>query len=278
MIQIIVKKAELIRMRQNNANHTFVVCAYQESPYLKSCLQSLLRQTTDSNILVSTSTPNSFIDNTAKEYGIPVYINPQSGGITQDWNYAYSLAETDFVTIAHQDDIYGKHYTEVLFEYVNLANKPLIFFSDYVELRNHEYVSDNQLLRIKRIMLSPLRNKRLWDNRWIRRRILSFGSPICCPSVTYAKHNLPDVIFENHFHSDEDWEAWEKLSRLEGEFVFMRRILMAHRIHEDSETSRIIGNHLREEEDLEMLKKFWPNTLASVIARLYQNSEKSNKL
>ena len=43
-------------------NHTFVICAYKESPYLEACIQSLQAQTVPSRILMVTSTPNPWIE------------------------------------------------------------------------------------------------------------------------------------------------------------------------------------------------------------------------
>ena len=56
-------------------NHTFVVCAYKQSEYLEECIQSLKKQNVQSNIIISTSTPNEYITNIAKKYDLPVYIN-----------------------------------------------------------------------------------------------------------------------------------------------------------------------------------------------------------
>ncbi len=41
------------------SEHTFVICAYRESPYLEECIQSLRGQTVASEILMVTSTPMS---------------------------------------------------------------------------------------------------------------------------------------------------------------------------------------------------------------------------
>ena len=38
--------------------HTFVICAYQKSPYLLSCIRSLKSQTEDTEIICTTSTPS----------------------------------------------------------------------------------------------------------------------------------------------------------------------------------------------------------------------------
>lgn len=258
--------------------HTFAICAYKESPYLEECVKSLKRQTISSDIIVATSTPCEYIQNIAEKYKLPYYINHGEKGITQDWNFAYSCADSKYVTITHQDDIYEDNYLEQALLALDRSKRPLIFFSDYYELRSGKKVRNNILLNIKRIMLLPLRIKCFRYSRWVRRRILSIGSPICCPSVTYAVGNLPAVIFAHHFRSCEDWEAWEKISRLNGEFLYCPKLLIGHRIHEDSETTAIIGDNKRSEEEYEMFRKFWPKIIAGLLNKPYSKSQISNRL
>ncbi len=259
-------------------DHTFVICAYKESPYLEACIRSLRRQTVQSRIIMITSTPNSHIQSIAEKYDIPLTINSGEGGIVQDWNFGYKTAETEYVTIAHQDDVYFKNYTETALSYIRKYKKPLIFFSDYCELRGKQYVTHNRLLTVKRIMLLPLRFPPFYSSIFIRRRILSFGSPICCPSVLYARSNLPKQIFSVGFRSNEDWEAWEKLSRQKGRFLYCPSPLMAHRIHEDSETTAIIADNKRSDEDYIMFSKFWPDVIAKALVKGYAKGQDSNKL
>ena len=80
------------------------------------------------------------------------------------------------------------------------------------------------------------------------------------------------------FRSDEDWQAWELLSRKRGAFVYCNRILMYHRIHDGSETSAILGDSARGNEDFQMFCKFWPKPIARLLTRAYSSSEKSNEL
>ena len=49
-------------------DHTWLVCAYQSSSYLESCVQSLLNQTVKSRIQISTATPNDHIRQIADKY------------------------------------------------------------------------------------------------------------------------------------------------------------------------------------------------------------------
>ncbi len=258
--------------------HTFAICAYNESPYLEECIRSVVAQKDYSEIILSTSTPNDHIRDLCIRYSIPMYVNDGECGITQDWEYAVGLAKTPIVTITHQDDIYYPDYSKLVVDEYRRRNKPLIFFSDYHEIRNEEYIKDNRLLKIKRIMLLPLRVQSFQRSKWIRRRILSLGSPICCPSVAYVPHELPHPIFLNHFRTNEDWEAWERFSKLDGDFVYIHKPLMAHRIHVDSETSAKIHDGGRSDEDYEMYRKFWPKLIARILTKGYKASENSNRL
>lgn len=258
--------------------HTFAICAYKESLYLEACIKSLLHQTVKSEILMVTSTPSLYLENIASKYNIPLYVNNGENGIVQDWNFAYSKVSTPYLTIAHQDDIYFETYCEEVLKQMLKSKMPLIGFCDYVEIRDEEKVYQNKLLKVKRLLICPLKLKKLQSSKFIRRRILSFGSPICCPSVMFARENLPFPVFSVGFRSDEDWEAWEKISKRKGQFIYVSMPLMGHRIHEDSETSAIIGDNQRTTEDYEMFCKFWPKWIAKLINKVYTTSQQSNNL
>jgi len=258
--------------------HTFAICAYKESPYLEDCVKSLLNQTMNSKVIVVTSTPNEFINRICEKYGLSLYVNEGEGGIVQDWNFAYHTSDTKYVTIAHQDDVYLPEYGMRVFKGIQKMKKPLIAFTDYGELRDGRVVLENKILRIKRLMLSPLKIDLFQKSKFVRRRILSFGCPICCPSVTFVKENLPETVFQKGYRSDEDWQAWELISRYKGDFIYINEVLMYHRIHEESETSIIIGDNARSQEDYEMFCKFWPKPIARFLTKLYSTSEKSNEL
>ena len=83
--------------------HTFVVCAYKESPYLEDCIVSLTNQTVKSKVIIVTSTPNLYIKNMAEKYNLPYLVNEGQGGITQDWNFGYWCARE----IVNEEIIYS---------------------------------------------------------------------------------------------------------------------------------------------------------------------------
>ena len=260
------------------ADFEFVICAYKKSQYLEECICSLQNQSTKVKIVLVTSTPNEYIKSLVSKYQLEYYINTGENGIAGDWNFALSVADKRAVAIAHQDDVYEPNYVQKMLDNINRQDNVLIAFANYGELRNGEQVTGNKLLNTKRFMLLPLKNKKLQNVRFVRRRILSFGSAICCPSVTYIKENLPQPIFHSGYRSNVDWQAWEMLSRRKGAFVYCDSILMYHRIHKESATTAIIADNDRTKEDYEMFCKFWPRWAAKMIEHFYKKCEESNTL
>ena len=259
-------------------DHTFVLCAYKESPYLEKCVLSLLNQCVCSRVIISTSTPNAHIKSVSTKFGLPLFVNEGEAGISHDWNCAVAHCETPLVTIAHQDDIYLPDYSTRMLEMMNSCALPLIFFSNYGELRGNQEVDDSALLAIKRYLLRDIRKAGCLDSIKRKRALLSFGCSICCPSVTFNTGALPFPLFLDNMKSNLDWEAWERFSKIEGSFVYSDDILVRHRIHSGSETSVLIKDDTRTAEDLRMLSKFWPKPVACIINRAYSLAMRSNSI
>lgn len=258
--------------------HTFTICAYKESEFLEECIKSIINQEIKSNIIMVTSTPNVYIESLAKKYNIKLYIRSGKPDIQNDWNFAYSKAKTKYVTIAHQDDIYEKNYVKKLKRSIDNDRKQIIFFTKYKEIKNGKEEKITLNLKIKSVMLYPLKNKTLRGLKFVRRMILSLGSPICCPSVTYNKDLNGEVLFTSNMKCSLDWDTWYKLSQKDGEFVYLDEVLMYHRIHEKSETSNSIANNVRQSEDYKMFCKFWPKYIAKFLVRIYSKSLETNKI
>lgn len=257
-------------------DHTFVICAYQENPFLEDCIQSVLNQSVLGNVLLSTSTPNNYIMGLAQKYDLPVAMNTGRDRSSDNMNFGYSKAKTSLVTICHQDDYYYPSFLKKTLDAIQTVESPIIAFTDYTEIRNGVTVRSNRLLRVKRIMMMPLKLRALQSNKQIRRAVLSMGNPICCPSVTFNKSVIKDKPFNSKFNNSFDWDAWERLSKLLGNFVYIPCPLMAHRIWNESLTSESIKNGIRTQEDLEIYKRFWPSPIASLLCSVYEQSQKSN--
>ena len=79
--------------------------------------------------------------------------------------------------------------------------------------------------------------------------------------------------------ADLDWQAWEKYSKLKGAFCYIKKPIMGHRVHEESETSNVIGDGGgRTGEDYDMYRKFWPKWIADILIKFYAKGQDSNTL
>lgn len=258
--------------------HTYVVLAYKESSYLEECIKSVLNQKYKSNVVIATATPNPFIEKMAKKYKLDIFVNDGKKGIGADFDFAIKVGRTELVTVAHQDDIYNYEYSYNMVNEYKKNKDAIIIFSDYYEIKDNKEVNSNINLFIKRVLLLPLRFKKLSHKRGIKRSALRFGDAICCPSVTFNKSKVVFPVFDSEFKCDVDWNAWEKLSLLKGKFIYNKQHLMGHRVHEESTTTEIIKEKIRTKEDLIILKRFWPTFIASFINKFYSQSEKNNDL
>ena len=258
--------------------HTFVVLAYKESSYLEDCINSVLNQSLKTNVIIATSTPNDYIKEIAKKYNLKIKINDGKKGIGYDFDFAIHSADTELVTIAHQDDIYDYDYAKNVVDAYNEQKESIIIFTDYYEIRNKEKVFKNLNLSIKRILLRPLKNHKKANKLSRKRSVLKYGNAICCPSVTFVKNNIYNEVFSCDLNCNVDWYAWEKLSKLDGYFYFIDKIIMGHRISNETTTTEIIKDNKRTTEDYKMFCKFWPKWFAKIITKVYSKSENSNKL
>jgi hypothetical protein len=104
-----------------------------------------------------------------------------------------------------------------------------------------------------------------------------FGSPICCPAVTFSKQNITfSPIFDVRYKNSCDWVAWINIRNLKGDFIFVPKLLMGHRIHEESETTAQIENNNRSKEDLQIMETLMPKGFAKIIHAFYIKGQDSN--
>jgi len=257
-------------------DHTFAIVAYGNSPYLEECIQSVLNQNVLGKVIICTSTPSRLITSLAEKYSIRMLINSHSAGIADDWNFALRQSDAQFVTLAHQDDIYDEDYLSACSEYFNTEFQ--ILFTCYREVFENDIKTVSFSNRMKSLLLFPFFIKNRISNRWIKRGVIRFGNSIGCPGVIYNRNKLVSFQFSSDFKNNLDWFAWAELSNTGGEFVFLKQRLYTHRIHVESVTASSLDDHSKEVEDLIMFTSFWNKKVAGVIHKFYKMSYKTYKI
>ncbi|RZI49598.1 glycosyltransferase [Lactococcus kimchii] len=262
----------------SNSNiHTFVICAYKETPYLEECIESIMAQTSVksnlSGVVMYTSTPNDYIVNVSEKYNLQV--NSGAGGsIGKDWNGALATVKTKYATIVHQDDIYDVDYGRTIISAFESQENRNIVFSNYYEIDEKSNIRErNTNLKIKSIGLKLLS---LCKSKKYQRRVYSFGNFICCPAVSYNMERLRDFRFDEDMKMAVDWDAWERIMEVSGNIEYIPKRLMGHRIHSESETTNNTLDKNREKEEYQMFLRYWSKPMAKFLMKFYTNNQKGN--
>ena len=212
--------------------HVFAVCAYGESPYLEACLRSLKAQTMPSEIIICTSTPSNFLEQMGEKYGVSVYVRQGESNIRDDWNFAWEKADGEFVTLAHQDDVYHRTYGERLKKAVLAWPDMTVFTSDYVIVKGDRLISWDKLLLVKRFLRLPLRLKCASHLSQVKKLSLMLGNSICCPATTYCKKKIGEPLIRSDYSFVLDWENMLRLAERPGRWICEEKSLLCYRVHD----------------------------------------------
>lgn len=215
----------------------------------------------------------------ARKYGAQLHIHGTARGIGSDWNIALAQSDTEWTTIAHQDDVYHPDYTRRIVDAGKGVQNPLIVFCEYVELRADSHLPASALLRAKRLLLElGFLGRSVIRSASAKSRALRFGCSIPCPAVTFHRNALRLFSFREDLKVSLDWAAWLELAAQPGAFVWVREILMEHRIHDTSATSSAIDDGTRKREDFEILSHLWPRGVARLILSSYEIAYRRGRL
>lgn len=256
--------------------HVWAITAHGESKYLEECICSIKEQTVKSKIIMCTATDNQLIRGLSEKYDIPLFVKKVGEDTVRDnWNYAYNMADGEWVTLAHQDDIYASDYVKILQKKVMGKKRASIFFSDYIPFGlNSKGAMRNK--KIEKIICLPLSFSPFCKNRLIKCFALAFGNAICCPTVSLHKSFLGTDLFKNSnkngIVSNLDWEMWIQLAKQKNEFVYSTKELLKYRIHDEQGSAEYMKNHERVKEDFICFQLIWPKCIAKLLMTFYKKA------
>jgi glycosyltransferase involved in cell wall biosynthesis len=264
-----------MKQEKNQPTHCFAICAYKDSPYLENCIRSLKAQTVKTNIILSTSTPSSYIQELAERYQIPMFVREGKSDIQEDWNFAYNHAHAEYVTVAHQDDEYHPDYAKELLQAAGQYEDISLFITDYLPIKNGQVGKRDINSKIRRLLRTPLKSRFLGDKQWVKKAILCLGNSICCPAVTYHKTLLGESIFTSQYKYNLDWDTFYKYACRPGRFAYVDKPLTHYRVHDGATSKEFIQDHRRVADDISMFRKFWPEWVVKIIMVFYKNAYKT---
>ena len=184
------------------------------------------------------------------------------------------MADAEFVTIAHQDDMYCRNYGEELLRAAAKYPDMTVFTSDYAILKNKKVIIGDKMLWVKRFLRIPLRFHRLCSLKPVKIMPLVFGNPICCPATTYSKKLLGEPFVQSGYQFALDWDHMVQLAGKKGRFICVEKPLIYYRVHEGATTNACIKDNRRVKEETEMFSRFWPEPVVRLIMKGYSSAYK----
>jgi glycosyltransferase involved in cell wall biosynthesis len=252
-------------------DHSFIVPAYKDSPFLPDCLRSLSSQSVASRVVITTSTPSAYIAQVARDAGVELIINPDSKGIGADWNFGLESAGTRYVTLAHQDDVYRPAFLERTLSLFERYPTGALVFTGYDEIADDGCPRHSKLTVVKQIIKSVTIGRREAVAGARRGLLLSFGCPIPCSSVTLDMEQFPRFRFSTVYKANLDWDAWWWFHQQNATFLHCAERLVGHRHNDLTETISAIRSGVRLREDREMFERIWPRPISRTLALLYRS-------
>ncbi len=260
------KKYNKSKINKLKNKHTFVICAYKDSEYLEECIVSIMNQKIKTKCIIATSTPSKHIKDLSNKYKLKLYIKKGGSDIKDDWNFAYSCANTELVTIAHQDDIYHKEYIINILN--NYKKDILMYYTNYNPYKNGKITKDTNN-NIKSFINILNQYYFLTKFKIIRLIPLAFGNCINCPSVTYNKKLLGENIFTSDLKFALDWDTYLKIAKMKNPSLYIPIKLINYRIHKGATTMDFIKDNKRKYDDITMFNKMWPNRISMFLMKYY---------
>ena len=178
--------------------------------------------------------------------------------------------------IAHQDDILHPQFVEKSLRGLNRASKPILSFTNYLEMVDGNVErKPSALILIKRMLVWPMRVPVARRTVFMKRLGQCLGNPITHPTVICVMKEMPEEIFREGYPASMDWDLWERLSWEKGEFAYVGSVLLLHRMTSENATAKLIhSTNARYSEEYEILSRFWPKPVARIIMHFYSRSAK----
>jgi glycosyltransferase involved in cell wall biosynthesis len=233
---------------------------YNGERFLERTLRSLLEQSVPPDEIICLddgSTDRSASIVTGFESSSVRFIrNPQRLGLAGNWNRALELAENfDFLTIAHQDDIYERNYLEKVTGALSTHPSAFIAHTKATVIDETDRVVTLSATRYKDKFWSgePLVARSVDEEL----RLLIRGDYIFCPSVTFRTSTLESIgTFDERFEFVPDWDFWLR-GLLEGfSIVGVNERLIRYRSHPQSATKLAEKTLRRYREEIDIVEHY----------------------
>lgn len=220
---------------------TIAIPFYRGLDYLASCLDSVIRQDTESWQAVVVDDcggeDSKSVVETFNHSRITHYQNPRRLGLSGNWNHAVGLAQSEYVVLLHADDMLG---TSFISESINLLDshpQASACYCGVIEIDDQGTAVPSLKMKIKSwIAPSKIDRGYLLEGSAAILRI-AIGNWIYCPSICYRTEDINQLKFDESLRFATDLDLITRMWLSGRSMVGTSRVNFFYRIHDSSQTA-----------------------------------------
>ena len=265
---------------KNSSMITICIPLYQSDfNYVQKAVESVLTQTSSKWKLVLVD-GSSEPELRSKQW-IASLVNPSISYVANEgdktmagnWNFAFSAAQTDLVTLLHDDDFLHEDYVkEVLGLSAEQPQSSGYFCGAYI-VNSRGGLSQTVADSVKRFLMPKDNILRIKGDKGLAS--LLKANFIFCPTICYRKSQLDAKPFSSDWKMVTDLDFYQKTIHEGGEFVGLKKQLYYYRRHSENQTSKLTQSLERFSEECEMYsmiatsyaKSEWPQSVKAAKAK-----------
>jgi len=207
---------------------TVIITTYNRANLLEQSLKSLADQTfLDFEVIIvdNFSTDHTFeIVKKFSDLDIKFYKFKNAGIISASRNFAISKSLGEWIAFLDSDDLWSSNKLEKCFDVTN--KKVSLIYHGMTILRNDEVFG--------KIKTRELSNP-IFEDLLIKGNTLAFSSVVVKRSII---EEINGFNCSEHMINTSDYNAWLKIAKLKGEFIYLPENLGSYRIHDNN-----LSNH-----------------------------------
>jgi len=195
--------------------------------------------------------------------------NPKACSMADNWNYALEQAQTDLVTLLHDDDMLAPNYVENMLLLANKFPRSACYYSG-VQLINENGKTTLTLADSVKSLISPTKPI-IHINGDSGLASLLNGCYIFCPTMCYRKSFLPATPFNSAYSMVTDFKFYFDTLYAGHTITGTQEKLYYYRRHNQNQTAKLTQNMMRFEEEID----FYDYVFASVNNSWHQSKKKA---
>lgn len=219
---------------------TVAIPTYNANGYILDALHSILQQSfRDFELIVvdDSSTDNTISDLLqCTDERIRFFRNKAKLGIAKNWNECIRLAQGEFITIFHQDDVMMAGNLEKKVSFLRKNPSVGLVYSNVQIIDEHNNVTHDGWW-----FETPNAEQSIFKGNDYFGYMLWGDNLICCPSVMMRTACYQQIgLYDDRLPFTLDWEMWMRAA-LHFDIGYIDDMLIQYRIHANNETNNFQG-------------------------------------